>query len=90
VNSIESTPTVSFSDIAGVVVTTLGIEDRAGSLAPDTALLGGFSEFDSMAVLELVTALEARFGITVEDEEVTAEVFTTLGSLTAFVADKAR
>ena len=38
-----------------------------------------------MAVLELIVELERRFGITVEDEDVTAEAFETLESLTEFV-----
>ena len=38
-----------------------------------------------MAVLELIVVLEQRFGITVEDEHVTAEAFETLASLTEFV-----
>ena len=41
-----------------------------------------------MAVLELVLELEQRFGITIEGEDVTADVFETLGSLTAFVDGK--
>ena len=38
--------------------------------------------------MELVLALEERFGITVEGEDVTAEAFETLTSLTAFVDEK--
>jgi acyl carrier protein len=89
VSRIDSTPaSISSEDIADVVASTLGIEDRAGSLTPDTDLLGGLAEFDSMAVLELVTALEARYGLTIEDDEITAEVFRTVGSLRDFVVGK--
>jgi acyl carrier protein len=35
-----------------------------------------------------VTALEERFGIFIEDDEIEAEVFTTVGSLAAFVDRK--
>jgi acyl carrier protein len=76
-------------DVKAVLVSTLGIEDRAASIGPDTELLGNLPELDSMAVLELVVALEERFGVTIDDDEVTAEVFETLGSLTAMVAAKA-
>jgi acyl carrier protein len=38
-----------------------------------------------MAVLELVLALEERFDITLEGDDVTADVFETLATLTAFV-----
>ena len=43
-----------------------------------------------MAVLELVLALEQRFGIAIEGEDVTADVFESLETLTAFVDDKLR
>jgi acyl carrier protein len=71
-----------------VVVETLGVEDRADALDADTPLLGSLPELDSMAVLELVLELEQRFGITIEGEDVTADVFETLGSLAAFVDGK--
>jgi acyl carrier protein len=43
-----------------------------------------------MAVVALLVELEERFAITVEDEDVTAEVFETIGSLAAYVQAKAR
>lgn len=76
-------------EVKDVLVKTLGVEDRAATIDASTPLLGSLPELDSMAVLELVAALEARFGITVDDDDVTAEVFETLGSLTEFVEEKA-
>jgi len=76
--------------VKAVVVETLGVEDRAESLDATTPLLGSLPELDSMAVLELVLELEQHFGITIEGEDVTADVFETLGSLAAFVAEKQR
>jgi acyl carrier protein len=51
----------------------------------DTQLLGALPEFDSMAVVMVLTQLEEVLGIAVADDEIDAEVFETLGSLTAFV-----
>lgn len=81
---------VSLPAVRQVVVETLGLTGASAELSAGTALLGGLSEFDSLAVIELITALEARFGIVVEDEDVTAEVFATVGSLAAFVDAKRR
>jgi acyl carrier protein len=78
----------TLDDVKAVVVSTLGIEDRADTLSASTPLLGGLPELDSMAVVELVAALEARFGFEVSDDEITGEVFETLGSLAAFVEAK--
>ncbi|MFI7544396.1 acyl carrier protein [Actinoplanes sp. NPDC049599] len=75
-------------DVKAVLVSVLGIEDRAATIDAGTPLLGSLPELDSMAVLELVAALEQRFGVTIDDDDVTAEVFETLGSLTELVTDK--
>ena len=53
-----------------------------------TGLFGNIPEFDSMAVVTVVTALEERFGIVVEDDEITADIFETVGSLSRFVEGK--
>jgi acyl carrier protein len=85
---MDLTSSTTLSDVTSVVVATLGIENRAAMLAASTPLLGGLPELDSMAVVELVSALEARFGFTVDDDEITGDVFETLGSLAAFVDAK--
>ncbi len=54
----------------------------------DTALLGEIPEFDSMAVVSLITSLEERYGMVIDDEDITAETFLTLGSLAAFVQQR--
>jgi acyl carrier protein len=53
-----------------------------------TALLGSIAEFDSMAVVTVITSLEDNLGIVVEDDEISAETFETVGSLVAFVDSK--
>ena len=82
--------TTDIADVKVVVVETLGVEDRAATIGPTTPLLGSLPELDSMAVLEVVLELERRFGIAIDGEDVTAEVFVTLASLTAFVDRKLR
>jgi acyl carrier protein len=61
--------------------------DRARTRAA-TPLLGALPEFDSMAAVAVLTALEERFGFTVDDDEVDGTIFETIGSLTAFVRAK--
>jgi acyl carrier protein len=85
---MESTATATLDDVRSVVVTVLGIEARAGTIDAATPLLGALPELDSMAVAELVVALEQRFAIEIGDDEITGEMFETLGSLAAFVAGK--
>lgn len=82
--------TVNTQNVKDVLVDTLGLENRVDRIDATTLLLGSLPELDSMAVLELVLALEQRFGIVIEGEDVTADVFESLGTLTAFVDDKLR
>ena len=82
---MELSTAVAVVDVKAIVVETLGVEDRADALDATTPLLGSLPELDSMAVLELLFELEQRFGIVVDGDDVTAEVFETLASLTAFV-----
>jgi len=82
--------TVDVDDVKAVVITTLGVQDRAGSLDAATPLMGALPELDSIGALQLVGALEERFGITFEHGDLTADVFDSLTSLTTLVASKLR
>lgn len=67
---------------------TLSLGGRALSFEPDTPLLGAVAELDSMAVVTLITSIEDRFGIVVDDDEVDGDTFATVGALINFVAGK--
>lgn len=72
--------------VKDVLVDTLGLQDQATGIGPETRLFGSLPELDSLAVAELLVELENRLDIKVEDSEVTAEDFATLATLTEFVA----
>lgn len=61
---------------------------RVATFDEDTALFGALPEFDSMAVATLLTGLEERLDILIEDDDVEAEDFMTYGRLLAFVRRK--
>jgi acyl carrier protein len=81
---------LTVDEVKSVLVSTLNIADRADAMDASTPLFGSLPELDSMSVLELVVVLEEHFGITITDDEITGELFETLGSLAGFVADKRR
>ena len=66
----------------------LSLGGRALAFTRDTPLLGAVPELDSMAVMTLITSLEERFGITVDDDEIVGATFGSVGSLVDFVATK--
>ena len=64
---------------------TLGLKGRSNAFGPQTPLLGALPELDSMAVVSLISALEAHFGVTLPDDEIDGSVFGTVGALADFV-----
>jgi len=75
-------------DLRMLLADTLKLGVRAGSLTADSALHNASPELDSQAVVQLITAIEDHFGFTVADDEVSADTFATLGTLSEFVAGK--
>ena len=76
------------AEVRDILTDVLSLGEAGKMLAADSALLGSLPELDSMAVVNLLAALEEHFGIRVEDDEISASTFATLGSLAAFVQDK--
>jgi acyl carrier protein len=85
---MDQTSTATVEDVKSVVISTLDLADRGDALEVSTPLLGSLPELDSMAVLELLCALEERFGVAIDDDDVSADIFETLGSLAAFIDGK--
>lgn len=75
-------------DVKNILARSLQLGARADALTKESPLLGALPELDSMAVVSILTALEDHFGFTVNDDEISAETFATLGSLVAFVESK--
>lgn len=67
----------------------LSLNGRSKQFNPETELLGALPELDSMAVATLVTTIEEQFGFAVHDDEISGDTFATVGSLTAFIAERA-
>lgn len=62
--------------------------ERVAAFTPDTGLFGHLPELDSMAVAGLLTEVEDRLGIVIDDDEVDGEMLETYGALLAFVQAK--
>nr|WP_290666734.1 acyl carrier protein [Ardenticatena sp.] len=60
---------------------------RKEPIAPDESLVSS-GILDSLALLRLITFLEERFGIAIEDHEVLQENFETIANMEAFIAQK--
>lgn len=74
-------------EVKRVLDEVLSLNGRAAAFTRDTPLLGAIPEFDSMAVVALITTLEERFGIVVDDD-IEGSTFVSLGALADFVDSK--
>ena len=81
-------PVDTQTEVLSMLDDVLSLGGRAMAFTADTPLLGALPELDSMAVVTLINTLEERFGIAVNDDEISGDTFANVGSLTAFVADK--
>ena len=61
---------------------------QVAAMDDDTELFGALPELDSMAVAGLLTEMEDRLGIVIDDDDVDGELFATFGNLVAFVKAK--
>ena len=74
--------------VRNLLRSSLQLGERADRLTEGSALLGAIPELDSMAVVTLITTMEEQYGIQVDDDEVSADTFATVGTLSRFLADK--
>jgi acyl carrier protein len=66
----------------------LSLGGRARGFTSATPLLGAIPELDSMAAVSLITSMEERFGIGIDDDEIDGHTFATVGSMVDFVSSK--
>ena len=62
--------------------------EQLAAFTPETGLFGHLPELDSMAVATLLTEMEDRLHITIDDDDVDGEMLETYGGLLAFADAK--
>ncbi|AKH41722.1 acyl carrier protein [Croceibacterium atlanticum] len=63
-------------------------QERVAEFDADTGLFGHLPELDSMAVAGLLTEIEDRLDIVIEDDDVDGDMLETYGALLSFVEAK--
>lgn len=75
--------------LQALIADVLGIDPaQAAAFDADSGLFGHLPELDSMAVAGLLTEMEDRLGIVIEDDDVASEMLETYGGLRAFARAK--
>lgn len=80
---VEATLRATLADVLGID------ESRVAAFTDETPLFGALPELDSMAVATLLTELEDRLAVSIDDDEIEAEMFEDFGSLLGFLKTKA-
>lgn len=80
---IDGTVRAVLRDILGISAA------RVAAFTDDTELFGALPEFDSMAVAGVLTELEDRLGILIDDDDVDGDMLATFGALSRFAAARA-
>ncbi|TQV88874.1 acyl carrier protein [Aliikangiella coralliicola] len=85
---------MSNKDVSAIIkqllIETLSLDMAIEELADDTLLLGNIPEFDSMAIVSIITAIEETFGFMAEDDDLSAEVFESVETLVRFVVERSQ
>lgn len=75
--------------LRSILTDVLGLKPgQADRFTADTGLFGHLPELDSMAVAGLLTEMEDRLDIVIEDDEVDGELLESFGSLLSFAEAK--
>jgi len=70
------------------IIETLNLEDiRPEDIGEKDRLVGGDLGLDSIDVLELVMMIERDYGIRIDNKELGAKVFASLGALAEYVSE---
>ena len=82
---VQATP----SRIKRLIVHSLNLDGvRPETIDDDAPLFGEGLGLDSVDALELVVALEKEFGIKIKSQEIGREVFSSVSSLSQFIAGR--
>jgi len=77
------------STLRAILSDVLGLSpDRVAAFDASTGLFGDLPELDSMAVAGLLTEIEDRLDVVIEDDEVDGELLESYGNLLAFLESK--
>ena len=77
------------SEIAGLIVEAVGLDQSASSIEPDAPLYGDTLGLDSIDILEIAVVVAKRYGIEMQSEDAgNAKIFASLRALARHVAEK--
>ena len=74
--------------VGALLAARLGLDTNGTALDETTGLLGQGIGLDSVEVLQLVSAIEEAWSLTIDDEDLKREHFATLGTVVTFIQER--
>ena len=77
----------STQEMIALLNDVLSFDAATSPLTADSLLMGEIPEFDSMTVVSVLESIEQQYQLTIADEDISAEAFESVQSLTDFVSE---
>ena len=80
------------ADLLGAVIELVvkTLDNGRVTIGPETALFSSVEKFDSFMLLELVLRLEKTFGLSIPDEDLDREVFSSPRAISGYLERRLR
>ena len=79
------------NDIIQLILTSVNLQHLdAANISEETSLMAGGLDLDSVDVLEVVVAVEHKFGVKVKDVDDGRHIFKTIGTIADFVTTNSK
>ena len=76
-------------ELAQLIVKGLNLPIQPEEIDPEAALYGEGLGLDSIDILEIVVAVEQKFGVTLKETDDGKQIFKTIGTIADFVEARA-
>jgi len=85
--SIQYNSAPSSDELMTTVLNLLSkvVDEKPSRIKPDTALFSALEMFDSFALMELVLRLEATFDLSIPDEDLDRDAFSSPQAIVAYL-----
>tara|TARA_B110000503_G_scaffold34861_2_gene56906 strand:- start:30990 stop:31232 length:243 start_codon:yes stop_codon:yes gene_type:complete len=71
-------------DLAKKVI-AVNLQLELDQLTADTEILGNFPQFNSLTIVGVISSIEDELDCAIDDEDITTDIFTTVGDLAEFI-----
>lgn len=71
-------------DLAKKVLAT-NLQLELDELTEDTEILGNYPQFNSLTIVGVIGSIEDELDCVIEDEDITTDIFATVGDLAEFI-----